>query len=61
MKHKAKGQVIVYVVMRQPQANITEANRVYFSERRAKNYCKKRNADIENFTGYHFQKRSVEL
>lgn len=59
MKHKAKGQVIVYVVMRQPQANITEANRVYFSERRAKNYCKKRNADIENFTGYHYIQKCV--
>jgi hypothetical protein len=57
MKHKSKGQVIVYVVMRDPQANMLQAHRVYYSERRAKNYCKKMNADVENFSGmYYIQK-----
>lgn len=59
MKHKSKGQVIVYVVMRDPQANMLQAHRVYFSERRAKNYCKLMNADIENFTGYYYIQKCV--
>lgn len=61
MKPRVDGtkQVIVYVVMRQPQANITEANRVYFSERRAKNYIKKRINDIDNFDGYYYVQKCV--
>ena len=44
-------QVVVYVVMRDQQANVLFAHRVYFSERRAKNYCKRMNT-AEEFTGY---------
>lgn len=42
-------QVVVYVVMRDQQANVLFAHRVYFSERRAKNYCKRMNT-AEEFT-----------
>ena len=44
-------QVVVYVVMRDQQANVLFAHRVYFSERRAKNYCKRIN-NAKQFTGY---------
>ena len=52
-------QVIVYVVMRDPQANMLQAHRVYFSERRAKNYCKRMNADIDNFSGYYYLQKCI--
>jgi len=45
-------QVVVYVVMRDQQANVLFAHRVYFSERRAKNYCKRMNT-AEGLTGYY--------
>lgn len=52
-------QVVVYVVMRDPQANMLQAHRVYFSERRAKNYCKRMNADVENFSGYYYLQKCI--
>lgn len=51
-------QVVVYVVMRDPQANMLQAHRVYFSERRAKNYCKRMNT-AEEFTGYYYVEKCI--
>ncbi|KZU92889.1 hypothetical protein A1D15_2033 [Lactiplantibacillus plantarum] len=51
-------QVVVYVVMRDQQANVLFAHRVYFSERRAKNYCKRMNT-AEEFTGYYYVEKCI--
>nr|WP_237746560.1 hypothetical protein [Lactiplantibacillus plantarum] len=51
-------QVVVYVVMRDQQANVLFAHRVYFSERRAKNYCKRMNNEKE-FTGYYYINKAI--
>ncbi|MGZ9645897.1 hypothetical protein ACXXIO_06425 [Lactiplantibacillus pentosus] len=51
-------QVVVYVVMRDQQANVLFAHRVYFSERRAKNYCKRMNT-AEEFTGYYYINNAI--
>ncbi|MFO1546681.1 hypothetical protein ABC418_08910 [Lactiplantibacillus plantarum] len=59
VKTDSTKQVVVYVVMRDPQANMLQAHLVYFSERRAKNYCKRMNADVENFSGYYYLQKCI--
>ena len=58
LRTDSTSQVVVYVVMRDQQAGVLFAHRVYFSERRAKNYCKRMN-DAENFTGYYYLNKCV--
>lgn len=58
LKTDKSKQVVVYVVMRDQQANMLFAHRVYFSERRAKSYCKRMN-NADDFTGYYYINKAI--
>ncbi|WP_434520369.1 hypothetical protein ACLHK8_01445 [Pediococcus sp. M21F004] len=58
LKTDKTKQVVVYVVMRDQQANVLFAHRVYFNERRAKAYCKRMNADA-TFTGFYYINKAI--